>query len=242
MKLDKGVIEPTISEWAPPVILTSKPSGKWRFRVDYRKLNEMTKREVYPLSRLEYCIDTRSHAERLSTFDAKCGYWQAEMDRCDKPKTTFTTHCGTFQHERMPFGPKNAPATFQRALDMILVGFRWEPCLVYIDYVIVFSDLFDQHLIDEQNVLKAFIEANVTLNPSKCTFFSQTVDYLGHRVTPDKLAVAVKNTDPLKRCPYSTTQTDPRSFPGLYNVYRRFVPSFARVAAPLNTLLKRDVK
>ena len=178
--LDKGVIECTISEWAASVVLAPKPGGKWRFCVDYRKLNEMTKREFYPLPRLEDYMDTLGHAKRFSTIDANCGYWQVEMDESDKPKTAFTAHCGTFQYNRMPFGLKNAPATFQRALDMILTGFRWEYCLIYMDDVIVFSESFDQHIIDVQNVLRSLTEANETLKPSKCTLFSQKVNYLGH--------------------------------------------------------------
>ena len=134
--LDLAVIEPTVSEWAAPVVLAPKPGGKWRFCVDYRKLNEMTKREVYPLPRLEDCIDSLGKAKWFSTLDANCGYWQIEMDERDKPKTAFTAHCGTYRYVRMPFGLKNAPATFQRALDLILAGFRWKSCIVYIDDVL----------------------------------------------------------------------------------------------------------
>ena len=107
--LELGVIEPTVSEWAAPVVLAPKPGGKWRFCVDYRKLNSMTKREVYPLPRLEDCIDSLGEAQWFSTLDANSGYWQIEMEEADKTKTAFTAHCGTYRYVRMP-------ATFQRAL------------------------------------------------------------------------------------------------------------------------------
>ena len=230
--LDMGVIEPTVSEWAAPVVLAPKPGGKWRFCVDYRKLNAMTKREVYPLPRLEDCIDSLGEAKWFSTLDANCGYWQIEMDENDKPKTAFTAHCGTYRYTRMPFGLKNAPATFQRALDLILAGYRWQSCIVYIDDVIVFSQSFEEHLEHVRDIFKALSAAGVTLKPSKCHLFAQTVDYLGHKVSPGRLEVAIKNTEPLKKCLYPSTQSHLRSFLGLCNVYRRFVPNFARTAAP----------
>ena len=156
--LDLSVIEPAVSEWAAPVVLAPKPGGKWRFCVDYRKLNAMTKREVYPLPRLEDCIDSLGDAKWFSTLDANSGYWQIAMDPRDKAKTAFTTHCGTYQYTRMPFGLKNAPATFQRALDMVLAGYRWKSCLVYIDDVIVFSKSFDEHLVHVKEVFRCPIK------------------------------------------------------------------------------------
>ena len=105
------------------------------------------------------------------------------------------------------------------------MGFRWKSCIVYIDDLIVFSNTFDDHLLHVEEFFNALSKAGVTLKPSKCTLFSQTVDYLGHRVTPGKLSVAMKNTEPLRRRPYPKTQSELRSFLGLCNVYRRFVPN-----------------
>lgn len=107
--LNLGVIEPTVSEWAAPFVLAPRPGGKWRFCVDYRKLNEMRKREVYSFPRLDECIDSLEASKLFSTLDANCGYWQIAMGPEDRPKTAFKAHCGTYQYLRMPFGLKNAP-------------------------------------------------------------------------------------------------------------------------------------
>ena len=139
----------------------------------------------------------------------------------------------------MPFGLKNAPETFQHALDMILAGYCWKTCLVYIDEVIVFSNTFKEYLAPVHEVFAALSGSVITLKPSKCILFSQTVDYLGHRVTPSRLEVAIRNTEPLKRYPFPTTQTELRSFLGLCNVYKRLILNFARVAAPLNSLFRK---
>ena len=137
----------------------------------------------------------------------------------------------------MPFGLCNAPATYQRTLDILLAGLKWQSCLVYVDDVIVFSETFDKHLSAVEDVLAILQEAGLSMNMRKCKFFSRTVDYLGHVVHPGRLAVAEKNTLAIKKAVYPRTQTELRSFLGTCNVYRRFVPNFAHAAAPLNQLL-----
>ena len=139
----------------------------------------------------------------------------------------------------MPFGLKNAPETFQLALDLILAGYRWQSSIVYIDDVIVFSQSFEEHLEHVRDIFKALSAAGVTLKPSKCNLLAQTVDYFGHKVSPGRLEVAIKNTKVMKKCLYPSMQSHLRSFLGLCNVYRRFMPNFARTAAPHNDLLKK---
>ena len=133
-------------------------------------------------------------------------------------KTAFATHCGTYQYTRLPFGLKNATATCQRALYMVLARYRRKSCFVYTDDVIVFLKSFYEHLMHFKEVFNALSKSGITLKPSKCSAFSQEDDYLGHRVAPGRLEVVLKNTEPLKRRPYPTTQTDLRSFLRLCNV------------------------
>ena len=237
--LDKGVIEPAQSEWASPVVLVPKPDGTLRFCVDYRKLNAITVKDTYPLPRMDDCLDSLGDASIFTTLDCNSGYWQIPVAEEDRDKTTFTCHEGCFCFLRMPFGLCNAPATFQRTLDILLSGFRWKTCLVYLDDIIIFSKSAEEHLKHVEQVLSVLRTAGLSLKLSKCNFFTDTVDYLGHVIRPGLLQVATKNTEAIKGFQHPKTQTNLRSFLGMCNVYRRFVPNFARVAAPLNAFLTK---
>ena len=237
--LEHNVIEPAQSEWASPVVIAPKKDGSLRFCVDYRKLNDLTIKDSYPLPRMDECLDTLGNAKVFTTLDANSGYWQVPVAEDDRPKTAFTCHAGCFQFRRMPFGLCNAPATFQRTVDIILSQYRWQSCLVYIDDVIIFSPDPQSHLRHVDEVLSALQRAGVTLKLRKCKFFSDSVDYLGHVVTPGKLHIATTNTKAVEGFKLPRTQTELKSFLGLCNVYRRFVPNFARTAAPLQRLLRK---
>ena len=237
--LTDSVVEPAKSEWAAPVVIASKKDGTLRFCIDYRKLNDLTIKDSYPLPRIDECLDTLGHAKVFSTLDANSGYWQIPVAEDDRHKTAFTCHAGTYQFKRMPFGLCNAPATFQRTLDIILSPYRWRTCLVYLDDIIIFSPNYESHIQHVDEVLSAIQAAGVSLKLRKCKFFSNSVDYLGHVITPGKLHVATTNTDAVKGFLPPRTQTELKSYLGLCNVYRRFVPNFARTAAPLQKLLRK---
>ena len=134
-----GVIEPSTGEWASPVVMVPKPDGSVRFCIDYRKLNLMTVKDAYPIPRMDECIDSLGDARVFSTLDCNAGYWQIPVAEEDKHLTAFTCHSGAWQCVRLPFGLCNAPATFQKALDMILERVKWQICLDYLDDVIVLS-------------------------------------------------------------------------------------------------------
>ena len=128
--ISSGVISRSQSEWASPVVLIPKPDGSLRFCVDYRRLNAMTVRDTYPIPRMDECLDSLGEANVFTTLDCNSGYWQIPVAEEDRPKTTFTCHAGTYQFNRMPFGLMNAPATFERMLDILLSGYRWKSCLI----------------------------------------------------------------------------------------------------------------
>ena len=240
--LEAGVIEPATSEWASPVVLVPKKDGSLRFCIDYRRLNAKTVADAYPLPRMDDCLDSLGDAGVFSTFDCNSGYWQIPVASEDRDKTTFITHMGTFRHVRMPFGLRNAPARFQRALDIILSGLRWQTCLIYLDDVIVFSKDTKEHVSHVDQVLTLLRQAGVSLKLKKCEFFQPRVDYLGHVITPGKLAVATENTKAFEHATFPRNATQVRSLLGAANVYRRFVKNFSGIAKPLNAMLKKDAR
>ena len=238
--LDAEVIAPSVSEWASPVLLVPKPDGSLRFCVDYRRLNSVTKRDSYPMPRMDECIDSLGNACIFSTLDCNSGYWQLPIAKGDQEKTTFTCHAGSYRFLRMPFGLRNAPATFQRAMDIILSGVRWKSCIVYLDDVIIFSKNDDEHLKHLEEVFRLLRDAGVTLRLSKCSFFQSEVKYLGHVIRPGRLAILQKNVEAISRADIPRTKTQMRSFLGMCNIYRRFIQGFARIAHPLSRKTSKD--
>ncbi|CAF4256571.1 unnamed protein product, partial [Adineta steineri] len=182
---EEGIIKPSKSPWASPVVLAPKKDGTIRFCVDYRKLNSITTRDAYPIPRIDDTLESLQEAKFLSALDLRSGYWQLEMDNESKEKTAFVTHKGLYEFNVMPYGLTNAPATFQRLMDIVLAGLKWQCCLVYIDDIVIYSPTFEQHLIDLKNVFLALREANLTLKALKCCFCRKEMKYLGHIVTQD---------------------------------------------------------
>ena len=239
--LAEGVIQPSQSEWSSPVVLVAKKDGSTRFCVDYRKLNTATRKDCYPLPKLDEHIDSLGGAAYFSTLDANSGYWQIPVAPEDREKTAFVCHAGFFEFLRMPFGLCNAPATFQRTLDILLAGVRFDYALVYLDDIIVYSSTFSEHLRHLDHVLSLLKSANVTLKLEKCRFASREVEYLGHLIKPGKLELKYSNVRALAGLSYPRTKTELRSFLGTCNVYRRFVRGFASIARPLTDLTKDDI-
>ena len=128
--LTQGVIRHSSSPWSSPLVLVKKKDKSWRFCVDYRKLNNVTHRDAYPLPRID---TTLSHCSLFTTLDLASGYWQVEVTEQDKEKTAFSTPNGHFEFNVMPFGLTNAPATFQRLMECAFAGLSGEQCLVYTD-------------------------------------------------------------------------------------------------------------
>ncbi|UYV71169.1 EPM2AIP1 [Cordylochernes scorpioides] len=144
--LEEGIIRPSSSPWSFPVILVKKRDGKYRFCVDYRKLNEVTVKDVYPIPRIDDVMDSLQGSKYFSAIDLKSGYWQVEIEERDKEKTAFTTAHGLYEFNVMPFGLCNAPATFERNMENMLGNLRWQICLCYLDDVIIYSPDFPTHL------------------------------------------------------------------------------------------------
>ena len=237
--LANDVIEPSESSWASPVVLATKKDGSPRFCIDYRKLNQVTKKDAYPLPNINDCIDALSGSGWFSTLDLASGYWQVEMSEESKPLTAFVTHKGLYQFKVLPFGLTNAPAEFERIMEQVLRGLQWEKCLVYLDDIIIHGHDFQTALDNLKAVFDRIGAANLKLKPKKCNFFQKRVAFLGHVVTPDGVACDPAKTEAVSNWLTPQTVTEVRSFLGLASYYRRFINGFATTASPLTALTEK---
>jgi hypothetical protein len=240
--LKEGIAKPSCSPWSSPVVLSKKKDGTYRFCVDYRNLNSLTRKDSYPLPCIADCIDSLSGARWYSTLDLASGYWQVEMEASSKPKTAFATHQGLFEFNVMPFGLTNAPATFERIMEMTLRGLQWQECLIFLDDIIVFGTSFEEAKGRLQNVFARFREAGLRLKPSKCSLFQKEVSFLGHVVSEQGVACDPKKVRAVSEWPRPKNLTEVRSFLGLCSYYRRFVKGFAAIASPLHSLTEKGRK
>ena len=178
--LQNKIIEPSSSDWSSPCILVPKPDGTYRFCTDFRKLNAVTKADSFPLPRIEDCIDKVGRAKYVTTLDLLKGYWQVPLTGRAKELSAFVTPQGLYQYRVMPFGMKNAPATFQRMVNRIVNGLQG--CDAYIDDLIIYADSWEEHLQRLEAVFERLSEAKLTVNLSKSNFGHAEVTFLGHVV------------------------------------------------------------
>lgn len=235
--LETQVIRESCSPYASPIVLVKKKDGSLRLCVDYRHLNSKTRRDAFPLPRIEETLDSLAGSRWFSTMDLASGYNQVPVEEADKPKTAFCTPFGLFEWNRMPFGLCNAPSTFQRLMERLFGDQQCQSLLLYLDDIVVFSSSVRQHLDRMEVVLQRLQKEGLKVKLSKCAFFKEEVRYLGHVISSEGVS-----TDPDKIkavtqwcCPTSVAEL--RSFLGFASYYRRFVEGFSRLAAPLHRLV-----
>ena len=236
--LEKKVIQPSSSAWAAAPVLVRKKDGKLRYCIDYRKLNAVTKKDAFPLPRIEACLDTLKGSKFMSCLDMAAGYYQAEISEQDRHKTAFITKFGLFEHVRLSFGLCNSPAFFQRMIQLILTGLTWEECLAYLDDVIVLGKNFEDHLTNLTKVLQRFKDNNLKLKPSKCLLFQKEVLFLGKLVNDNGISVNPESKNTIMKWPVPAKKRDVESFLGFANYHRDHIKDFAKLASPLHELTK----
>ena len=233
--LKDEVIEPSNSPWSSPVILVKKKDGSYRFCVDYRKLNNAA---IKPLAKYRRCSQSpgenqiylyNGHAIRILANRGK--------PKLEK-KTAFITPDGLWQFKKMPFGLCNSPASFQRKMDIVLTGLKWNSCLIYLDDVVVFSSTYDEHLTQLNSVLTAIKEAGLRLKVNKCRFGETKLSMLGHIVEKNRVYPDPEKVRAIQEFPQPIDVKSIQSFIGLCSYYRKFICNFAEIARPITSLTR----
>ncbi|KAK3095181.1 hypothetical protein FSP39_011146 [Pinctada imbricata] len=237
--LENDIIEPSNSDWSSPCILVPKPDGTYRLCTDFRKVNSVTKTDSYPIPRIDDCIDKIGSAKFVSKFDLLKGYWQVPLTERAREISAFATPDGLYQYKVMPFGMKNAPATFQRMIHLLLN--HLEGCEAYIDDVIIYSDIWDDHLRIMRTFFDILAKANLTVNLAKSEFCHATVEYLGHKVGQGFVTPIMAKVEAISKFPIPTNKKVIMRFLGMAGFYRKFCPNFSSVVGPLTNLLQKNV-
>lgn len=241
--LDEGVVEPCKSAWSSPVCLVPKKDGSFRFCVDYRQLNAVTRKDAYPLPYISSILDQLRGARYLTSIDIKSAYWQVPVSKSSRDYTAFTVPGrGLYRFCRMPFGLTNAPATFQRLIDNVL-GVDLEPSVfVYLDDIIIVSEDFESHLATLEKVIDRLSNAGLTISAEKCQFCRSSLKYLGFVVDQNGLRPDPEKVEAILNLSPPKTVTEIRRFVGTASWYRRFVPNFSSVITPLSNLTRKNAK
>ncbi|GJR59746.1 putative nucleotidyltransferase, ribonuclease H [Tanacetum coccineum] len=259
--LDSGLIYPiSDSPWVSPTHVVPKKGGMtvvlndnnelipsrtvtgWRVCIDYRKLNDVTQKDHFPLPFIDQMLERLSENEYYCFLDGFSGFFQIPIALEDQEKTTFTCPYGTFAYRMMPFGLCNAPATFQRCMTTIFHDMVEDFMEVFMDNFSIFSNSFDQCLGNLDKMLARCEEINLVLNWEKCHFLVKEGIVLGHKIFGKGIEVDKAKIDVIAKLPYPTNIKGVRSFLGYAKFDRRFIKYFSMISKPMTQLLMKDVE
>jgi hypothetical protein len=242
---NEGIIEESSSPWNSPLLIVPKKADasgevKWRVVIDFRKLNEKTVGNAYPLPDITEILDQLGQSKYFSCLDMAMGYHQIEMAPEDKDKTAFSTKQGHWAYKRLPMGLKTAPATFQSLVNHVLSGLTGSRCFVFLDDIVIYARSLNEHDMKLRDVFARLRKYNLKLQPDKCEFLRKEVNYLGHVITEDGVRPDPRRVIAIENFPRPECEKTLKSFLGMAGYYRRFIPRFSKIAAPLHALLKKD--
>lgn len=239
--LDNEIIRHSASPWNSPIILVKKKDDSMRFVCDFRGLNNVTKKDTYPLPHIRDVIDKMHRSKYWTTLDAASAYWSMPLKEEDKEKTAFATPRGKYEFNVTSYGLTNAGASYQRLMDVTLSGLSSHRILAYMDDVIIFSRTFREHLSDLELVFQRFDKANISLKASKCVFGHEKVDFLGFELSELGIKPQKRLTTAIEEFKRPECKKEVKSFLGMANFYRTFIQNFAEISHPLNRLTSDNV-
>ncbi|CAF1483144.1 unnamed protein product [Rotaria sordida] len=234
-----NIICPSTSPWSSPVILKKKPDGTYRFLVDFRRLNSITKKDAYPQPSAEELIFRLSRHSYFTKLDLKSGYFQIPIVESDKEKTGFVTPDGHYEFNVLAQGLMNAPASFQRVMNNLLATGRWDYVVVYLDDIVIFSHSLQEHKRHVNEILSILNAAHFKVSPPKCQIAVRCIEFLGHIITANTVKPSPEKIQAILDIPPPHTLSQANRFLGKIGYYRKFIPDFARIAAPLHKVTNK---
>ncbi|GJY11449.1 retrotransposon protein, putative, ty1-copia subclass [Tanacetum coccineum] len=237
---EKGFIRPSHSPWGAPVLFVKKKDGSMRMCIDYRELNKLTIKNRYPLPRIDDLFDQLQGACCFSKIDLRSGYHQLRVREEDIPKTAFRTRYGHFEFTVMPFGLTNAPAIFMDLMNRVCKPYLDKFVIVFIDDILIYSKSEEEHEVHLKTILDLLQKEKLYAKFSKCEFWLQEVQFLGHVVNRDGIHVDPSKVESVKNWKTPESSTEIRSFLGLAGYYRRFIENFSKIAKPLTLLTQKN--
>jgi transposase InsO family protein len=235
--LSRGFITTSTSPYGAPVLFVRKKSGELRCCLDFRQLNKITVKSRYQIPLIADLLDSARGAKFFSALDLASGYHQIQITEADRPKTAFSTPYGHFEWKVLVMGLTNAPATFMKVMNKVFAHLPF--VLVYLDDVLCMSDSSEEHLAHLEQVLQLLRKHRLYAKLSKCDFFKEQIKYLGHILSKDGVRPDPDKVKSLLDWPSPTDAKGVQRFLGLANYFRKFIPNFSRVAAPLYHLTKK---
>ncbi|QRW25665.1 Retrotransposable element Tf2 protein [Rhizoctonia solani] len=239
-ELATGKIRPSTSSAGAPVMFVKKANGSLRLVVDYRKLNDVTHKNVYPLPRQDDLMAKLRHAKVFTKLDLRWGYNNVQIKEGDEWKTAFRTKYGLFKYLVMPFGLTNAPAAFQHFMNDLFRDLINVTVVIYLDDILIFLEDPKDHPTHVREVLSRLLRNQLFCKLSKCHFHVTTVDYLGIIISPAGFSMDQKKIEAVTSWPTPKTVKQVQAFLGFVNYLRRFIPNFSLVARPLHNLTKKE--
>ena len=238
--LEASVIRNSHSSWLAPIIVVPKGDGGKCLIIDYRALNKVTRKFVWPMPKVEDIFSQLNGAKYFSTLDLRAGYHHIGLTTDSIPKTAFTSPFGKYEYVKVPFGLAQAPAYFQELMTGVLKDLPF--AMAYLDDIIIYSSTPEEHLQHIKKVFEKLCHAKLSMKLSKCHFFTKEIQYLGHILGMEGIKPVPAKTEATKAMHPPVNPKQVRAFLGLVGYYQKFIKNFAKIAKPLTMLTHMDVK